>query len=112
MTVSSSQPVPSADLEVDRVVPGRHLERAGAELRVDVLVCNHGNVPLDEGDDHLLADERPVPLVVGMNRDRDVGEDRRRPDGGNRDLPGTVDERVADIRERVVDVLVLDLEIR
>ena len=44
------------DLEVQRVVPGRDLERAGAELRVDALVLDHGYGALDERDDHLAAD--------------------------------------------------------
>src|SRR4051794_581054 len=47
-----------------------------------------------------------------MDGDRNIGEDRRRADSRDRDLPRTVRERVADVRERVVDVLVLDLEIR
>ena len=33
--------VPAADLEVGRIVAGRDLERAGAELRVHVLVGDH-----------------------------------------------------------------------
>ena len=35
------QPVPTADLEVVGVVRGGHLDRAGAELRVDVVVGDH-----------------------------------------------------------------------
>ena len=48
-----------------------------------------------------------------MHRHRDVGEDRRRPHGRDRDalLPVAVGERVADRDERVVHVHVLDLEV-
>src|SRR5581483_6416117 len=42
------QPVVAADLEVGRVVPGRDLERARAELDVDALVCDHRYVPFDD----------------------------------------------------------------
>ena len=104
--------VVAADLEVRRVVARRDLERAGAELALHALVGDHRHAPLDEGDDDLLADEVAVPLVVGMDGDRDVGEDRRRPNGRDRDVAGAVGERIADVRERVVCVLVLDLEVR
>jgi hypothetical protein len=42
MTASSGSSWSRADLEVGRVVPGRHLERAGAELRLDALVAITG----------------------------------------------------------------------
>ena len=46
-----------------------------------------------------------------MHRHGDVGEDRRRTDGRDRDVPRTVGERVARVGERVVHVLVDDLEV-
>ena len=78
------------------------------------LVRDDGDVALEVGDDHLAPDGVLVPLVGGMHRDRDVGEDRRRTDGRDRDavLPVAVGERVADRDERVVHVLVHDLEVR
>ena len=101
----------AADLEVGRVVAGRDLERAGAELRLDARVGDHRHGPLDVRDEHLLADRVAVALVVGMDGDGDVGEDRRRPHGRDRDVPGAVRERVARVGERVVHVDVLDLEV-
>ena len=79
------QAVVAADLEVDRVVAGRDLQRAGAELGLDPLVGDHRHAPLDERDDRLLPTSVAVALVVRMHRDGDVGEDRRRPDGRDRD---------------------------
>src|SRR5206468_8252396 len=104
--------VVAADLEVRRVVTRGDLERAGAELALDPLVGDHRHTPLDEGDDDLLPDEVAVALIVGMDRDRDIGEDRRGPHRRDRDFAGAVGERIAEVRERVVFVLVLDLEIR
>ena len=101
----------AADLEVGWIVAGRDLERAGAELGLDAGVRDHRDRPLHVGDDHLLADRVPVALVVGMDGDRDVGEDRRRPHGRDRDRAGAVREGVAGVRERVVHVDVLDLEV-
>ena len=96
------QAVVAADLEVRRVVARRHLERAGSELRLDALVRDHRHAPLHERHDHLAADEVAVALVVRMDCDGDVGEDRRRADGRDRDVAVPVGERVADVRERVV----------
>ena len=105
--------VVAPDLEVERVVARRHLERARAELAVDPLVGDHGNAMLDVRDDHLAADRIAIARVVGMHGDRDVGEDRGRPHGRDRDAVAsvTVRERVADRVQRVVHLLVHDLEI-
>jgi hypothetical protein len=79
------EPVGAADLEVVRVVARSDLERAGAELGVDVLVGDDRQPPSDERQDRVLADQPRVALVVGVNRDRGVGEDRLRPDRRDRD---------------------------
>ncbi len=105
------KPVVAADREVGRVVARRDLQRAGPELHLDALVGDDRDMPLDERDDDLLADEIAVALVVGMHRDGDVGEDRRRPHRRDRDVAGAVGERVLDRRERVVHVDVHELEI-
>ena len=47
-----------------------------------------------------------------MHGNRDVGKDRRDPSGGNGDAGPAVDERVANVRQRVVDLLVNQLEVR
>ena len=59
--------------------PGRDLERARAERRVDARVGDHGHGALDVRDDDLAADRVAVALVVRVHRDGDVAEDRRGP---------------------------------
>ena len=103
----------AADLEVERVVPGRHLQGAGAELRVDTLVLDHRHGALDEGHDHLAAHCVGPALVPGGHGHGHVGQDRGGPRRRDRDaVLGLVRERVAHVRERVVDLLVHELEIR
>ena len=75
----------AADLEVGRVVARGDLERARPEVGVDPLVCDDRDMPADHGHDDLLADRVDVPWVVGIHGNRDVGENRRRPDRGDRD---------------------------
>ena len=103
--------VVAPDLEVDRVVAGRDLERARAELGLDARVGDHGHPPPDDRDDDLAADRVAIARVVRMDRDGDVGEHRRRPHGRDRDRAVAVGERVPRVDERVVDLRMLDLEV-
>ena len=103
--------VVAADLEVHRVVARGDLERAGAELRLDALVGDHRHDTLDVGHEHLLADRVPIALVVRMDGNRDVGEHRGRTDGRDREVAGAVGERIARVGQRVVHLLVRDLEV-
>jgi hypothetical protein len=104
--------VVAADLVVLRVVPGGDLQRACPEVHLHPLVGDHRDAPFDERDDDLFADEVAVALVVRVHRDGDVGEDRRRTHRGDRDVAVTVNQRVAHVGERVVDLDVGKLEIR
>ncbi len=103
--------VVETDLVVRRVVCRRDLECSRSEVALDALVGDHRNVTLDPRHDDLTADRVPVALVVGMDRDGHVAQDRRRTDRRDRDVPVPVGERVADVRQRVVDVLVRELEV-
>ena len=70
------EPVLAADLEVVGVVAGGDLERAGAELGVDVLVGDHRQPAADQRQHRVLADHVAVAVVVGVDRDRGVGQHR------------------------------------
>jgi hypothetical protein len=79
--------VVAADLPVHRIVTRRDLDRPGPELRLDALVLDDGKPTPDDREHGLLSDELPVALVPGMDGDRHVGEDRRRPDRRDRNVP-------------------------
>ena len=70
--------VATSDLEVHRIVARGDLERTRAELGLHALVGDDRDPSLDEGHDRLLADEVAVALVVRVNGNRDVRENRRR----------------------------------
>ncbi len=106
------QSVVAPDLEVERVVAGRHLQRARPELRVDALVGDHRHRALDERHEHLPSDCVPPAIVVGVHGDGNVGEDRRRPRGRDRHpARGAVGERVQRVGQSVVHLLVHELEV-
>ena len=106
------EPVRAADLEVVRVVAGRDLQRAGAELGLDVLVGDDLQPPADDRQDRHLADQPRVAVVVRVDGDRRVGQHRLRPHGGDRQRAVAGLERVVDVVEGVGDLALLDLEVR
>ncbi len=103
------QAVALADLEVVRVVRRGHLDGAGAELGVDVLVGDDrdgavGQRQLDEPADQVL-----VALVLRVDGDGRVAEHGLGAGGGNDDGVVTLAVRHGD--ELAVVVLVLDLDV-
>ena len=107
MTVRDGQVVAPADLEVDRIVAGRDLDDAGAELRVDGLVGDHPHRDraLDGGDLEVWPTYLRVALVVGVHGEAGVAELGLRPHGAERERP------VLDVDELRVALLALHLEV-
>ena len=70
----AGQVVPAPDLKVVRVMGGSHLDRAGAEGGVNVVVGDDRDAPAGQRELDRLPDQGGVPLVVGVDRDRGVAE--------------------------------------
>ncbi len=104
------QVVPLADLEVVRVVRGRHLDGAGAELRVDVGVGDDRDPTAGQRQLDLGADQVLVALVLRVDGDRGVTQHRLGARGGDDD--GVLALAVADRDQLAVVVLVLHLDVR
>ena len=105
----AGQVVTAADLEVVRVMGGGHLDRAGAERRVDVVVGDHRDAPAGQRQHHRLADQVGVARVVRVHRHGGVAEHGLRPGGGDHD--GVLAVPVADRDELALVVAVLDLDV-
>ena len=104
--------VAQTDLIVVRVVAGRHLDAAGAEIELDIIIGHDGQLAAHERQDRRLADEVLVALVRRVDRDAGVAEHGLRTGGGDGEIVVAVLERVADIPERAGHVLVFDLCVR
>ena len=76
-----------------------------------MLVGDDRDQPAGDRVLDLLADERRVALVIGVNRDRHVGEHRLGPGGRDLDRAAAVGERVAQCPELALDVASLDFEV-
>ena len=75
-----------ADFEVVEVVRRGDLHRARAELGVGVFVGDDRDAAADERQDHVLADEVLVALVLGVHGDAGVAEHGLGTGGGDDDV--------------------------
>ena len=110
----AGETVTAAELEVEGVVEGRHLDQAGAELLFDRGVGDERDPPADERQDRGTAVEMQVALVLGVEGDRGVAEHRLRPGGGDDDplaLRTAPLDRIGDVVELALDRPHLDFEI-
>ena len=105
----AGQVVTAADLEVIRVVRWRHLDRAGAERRVDVRVGHHGNPAPGQRQLDVGADQPAVPGIVGMHGHGGVAKHRFHPGGGDVDRVRAVAVPDRDQLAVVVGVVNLDV---
>ena len=110
--VDHRQLVALANLEVDRVVAGRHLQRATAERPIDDIVGDDRQLPLDNRQDGLLANERSIAFVVRMYGDCGVGDDRLRPGRRDRDRSVPVRERIGEVPQAALLVPMLHFQVR
>ena len=115
------QLVARAALVVGRVVAGRHLDRAGAELGLDRLVRDHRDLAVDEAAGRSVAPtERRLALVVGMHGHAGVAQHRlgpRRRDGdelaaARRLAPGSAMLPQLALARLVLDLVVADGRLR
>ena len=106
------QIVAQAALEVFGVVGRRHLHHAGPELPVHVGVGDDGNLAPHHRQEHPLSHQRPEPLVFGMDRHRGVPQHGLWARRGHNHLACARHQRVADVPEFSVALVVLYLQIR
>ena len=109
--VARLDPGAAADLEVVEIMPRRDLHRARTERGIGMFVRHDRDQPPGDRQPNLLPDQRAVPLVLGMHRDRHVGEHRLRPRRRDRDMPRPVRQRIAQVPEAAAYLARLDLQV-
>ena len=99
--VDELEAMAAADLEIVEVVRRGDLDRPAAGGGVGIGVGDDGDAPSDQRQDHVAADEIPVALVLGMDRDAGIAEHRLRPRRRDDDEPvGLALDRVFEVPER------------
>ena len=104
--------VPLSDFPVVRVVGGRNLHHSRPEFLVDVAVGDYRDFLVDEGKDDLLSDKILVPLVIGIDGDGSIAEERLRARRGDLDSSRTVGKIIINMVHRTLRVDVVDLVVR
>ena len=91
------QVVAQTHLEVVGVMGGGHLDATGAEFHFGVVIGNHGNFFVHQGQDNLLAHDGLVAVVIGVDANAAVAQHGLGTGGGHNDLAGAVGQGVADV---------------
>ena len=98
-----------ADLIVVRVMAGRHLNGAGAEAELNIVVRNDGQLAPDQRENRVLADKVLILLIRGVDCNAGVAQHGLGTGRCNDELLVRVLDRIADIPEVAGDVLIFDL---
>jgi hypothetical protein len=91
------QIMPQAHLEVVGVMGGGHLDAAGTEFHLGIVIGHHGDGLVQQGQDHVLAHNGLVALIVGVDADAGVTQHGFRTGSGHNDLAGAILQGVADV---------------
>ncbi len=106
------QVVAASDLKVVGIVGGSHLHAAGAELQINVIIGDHGNRPVREGQGDLAADDGCVALVFGIHGHSGVAQHGFRAGGGDDQVSLAVGKGIADVPELARLIGVFHLVVR
>jgi len=97
------------DVKVIGIVRRCHLEQTRAESLLDGVVGRNRNEDAGKGNLHPLPLEALVAAVLRIEDEPDVAEHRFRPRGRDRYEPGAVLERILDVIQIALRLMVLRL---
>src|SRR5271170_6549063 len=89
--------MPLSDFVVVEIMRGRNFDATAAERRVDVGVPDDGNVSARERQVHPAADQMPIALILGMNRDSRIAEHGFRSRGRDDEMTAAVAQWVLEV---------------
>jgi hypothetical protein len=107
--VDAGKLVATADLEIGGIVRRSHLHRTGPEAGVHRVIGHNGNEPIHQRKPDLEADEPAVALVLRMHGNGGVAQHGLGPGGGDRQVATAIGQRVPQVPEVTVDLLLLRL---
>ena len=103
------QIVAQAHFKVVRVMRGRDLHGASPEFLVDIIILDHRDLTADKRQDQHFADTVLITLVLRIDRNGRIAEQRLGTGGRDLDISAAVLVRVTDMPEKARLILVLDL---
>ena len=106
------QIVAQTHFKVVGVVGGGHLDAAGAEIHFGVIVGDHGDFLIHQGQNDHLAHDVLVALVVGVDAHAGVAQHGLGTGGRHDHLAGAVGQRITDVPQMAGLVHILHLSVR
>src|SRR5882724_10675788 len=91
--------VSHAGFEIVEVMRGRYLDCAAAELGLGIVVGDQWNLATRERQYYRFSEQALVPVVRRVGSDSRIAENRLGPRCRNRDKPGTIFKRIADMEK-------------
>ena len=95
--IDHGQAVAAPHLVVIEVVGGCYLHHAGAELAVDIVIGDDGNLPARQWQCHHPSDQVAVAFVCGMNGDSGVAQHGLGPGGRHCHVALTARQRIVEV---------------
>ena len=100
-----------ADLIVVGVVAGGHLDGAGAEAKLNIIVGDDGELAADKREYCVLADEVLILLICGVDGNAAVAKHGLGAGGGDDELLVGAFDGISDVPEAAGDILIFDLRV-
>ncbi len=103
--------MPPSNLKIVRIVRGRNLHRSGPKLAVHHLVRNNRDLALHQRQQHPLADQMRVALVLRMHRHCRIAEHRLRPRRRHNNVLLRANDRIPDMPQMSLPILVQHFQV-
>ena len=105
------QVVPLGHFKVVRVMGGSHLHRAGAELFFHIIIRDHWNFLVHDGQDHFLSHQVRIPFIGGVHGHAGITQHGFRPGSGHHDAFASVGAGITDMPQVAGHILVFHFRV-
>ena len=109
--IDDLQIMSETDLVVVGIVRRGDLYDAGPEIHLHVVIRDHGDLPADYGQYDGFANGIPISLVIRINCDGGIAQQRLRPRRGELKVSASVAERISEMPEESILLLELDFRV-
>ena len=105
------QIVTQTDFKVVRIMRRCHLDATGTEVHFSVIIGNDGNFFIHKRQNHILADDIPVALIVRIDANAAVTEHRLRTGRSDDNLSRSVCQGITDMPQMTGLIHILNLRV-
>ena len=104
--------MPQPYLKVIGVMGGGDFNHTGAKIHFYIAVCHNGNLTAHQRQDYRFTNQRLIPLVIRVNRQRRIAQQRLWAGGGDFQIAATIRQGITNVPEMAVVFFIFYLRIR